>query len=109
MESYVEDILVKHHCHTCRNDFILSEYQIENSEKEIMCPYCHGIIVKTYIKCGDDSEIFDILGCMSIGHHMDIEEERISYERIWEKIIELKIDNLEKEIEKLKRCKGKYR
>lgn len=38
MKSYVLDNLVKYHCFECNSEFILSEYQVQNAKKKIICP-----------------------------------------------------------------------
>ncbi len=99
MESYVLDNLVKYHCFGCDKEFILSEYQVGNAAKKIICPYCHGQDIEPYVFLDEDDDLLYELGCMGIGHHEDPEEEAIAFQRTWGRIIELRI---EREIKKLK-------
>lgn len=93
MKSYVLDTLVKYHCFDCDKEFILSEFQVRNSHRDIVCPYCHGKDIKDYVFMDNEDDL-DALGCMGIGHHENPEEEKLSYERIWGKIVELRWKNL---------------
>ncbi len=86
MESYVLDNLIKYHCFECHSEFILSEYQVENSTKKIICPYCHGQDMEAYVLLDEDDDLLYELGCMGIGHHEDTEEAAIAYEQTWGRI-----------------------
>lgn len=83
MDSYVLDNLIKYHCFNCDKEFILSEYQIKDTDKEIICPYCHGTYIDDYVFVGEDDDLLYELGCLGIGHYEDQNEEAIAYEKTW--------------------------
>lgn len=64
-DSYVYHNLVKYHCYPCDKEFIVSEYQRNNSKNKIICPYCHDDIVEAYVWMNEDLEE---LGDLAIGH-----------------------------------------
>lgn len=90
MESYVLDNLVKYHCFHCDKEFILSEYQVENAIKKIICPYCYEQDIEPYVFIDEDDDLLYELGCMGIGHHEDLEEETMAYEHTWGLIKEIR-------------------
>lgn len=98
MGSYVEDNLVKYHCNSCDGDFILSEYQVGNADKNIICPYCYKESIEEVFNYDYSEYTIDIPGCMVIGHHTDIKEEMESYEYTWGRIIQHKIDELKNKL-----------
>lgn len=69
MESYVLDNLVKYHCFECNGEFILSEYQVKSTIKNLICPYCHGQDIDAYVFLDEDDDLLYELGCMGIGHY----------------------------------------
>lgn len=85
--AYVLDNLVKYHCFGCDKEFILSEYQVENATKKLICPYCHSYDVEDTVLM-DDKEGLEDLGCMAIGHYTDANEEAYFMDNIWRKIKE---------------------
>lgn len=93
--SYVLDNLLKYHCFDCDKEFILSEYQVKNASKKIICPYCHSDDIDDYVFM--DAEEYD-LGCMGIGHYTDIEEEIKSWARTWGVIEEVRRKKKEERI-----------
>lgn len=94
MVSYIEDVLVKYNCDGCKGDFILSEYQADNADKNIICPYCSYEKTQQIMKYDPKEAAIDIPGCISIGHYKDPQKEQESYERTWGRIMEIKINNL---------------
>lgn len=75
MESYVLDNLAKYYCVDCENEFILSDYQVENAPKKIICPYCHTEEVQACVFIDEEDDLLYELGCMGMGHHTNLEED----------------------------------
>lgn len=84
MKSYVLDSLVKYHCFNCNSEFILSEYR-EKQAKEVTCPYCQDRDVEAYVYARDE-ELLSSLGCLAMGHHEDLAEEKYAHEMTWGRI-----------------------